>query len=122
MIKRTLDLDAVQAFIHIANLGSFTRAAEAMRTTQAAVSLKLQRLEERLTAGLPSGRADPQDTSSFPRTAGPSSSMYASCWKRTVARMNAPDPQLLIKFRIEASGDQLQRFDRRELDMVIVYE
>ena len=50
MIERPLDLDAVQAFIRIVELGSFTRAAEAMRTTQAAVSLKLQRLEERLAA------------------------------------------------------------------------
>jgi DNA-binding transcriptional LysR family regulator len=48
MIERALDLDAVQAFIHIAELGSFTRAAEAMRTTQAGVSLKLKRLEKRL--------------------------------------------------------------------------
>ena len=47
MIGRPLDLDAVQAFIRIAELGSFTRAAEAMRTTQAAVSLKLKRLENR---------------------------------------------------------------------------
>ena len=43
-----LPLDAVQAFVRIAELGSFTRAAEAMQTTQAAVSLKLKRLEERL--------------------------------------------------------------------------
>ncbi len=48
MIARPLDLDAVEAFIRIAELGSFTRAAEAMRTTQAAVSLKLKRLEDRL--------------------------------------------------------------------------
>src|SRR5437660_2166691 len=48
MIEYPLDLDAVQAFVRIAELGSFTRAAEAMRTTQAAVSLKLKRLEERL--------------------------------------------------------------------------
>src|SRR3954447_23770267 len=48
MIERPLDLDAVQAFVRIAELDSFTRAAEAMRTTQAAVSLKLKRLEERL--------------------------------------------------------------------------
>ena len=48
MIDRPLDLDAVQAFVLIAELGSFTRAAEAMRTTQGAVSLKLKRLEERL--------------------------------------------------------------------------
>jgi len=48
MSERPLDLDAVQAFILVAEHGSFTRAAEAMRTTQAAVSLKLKRLEERL--------------------------------------------------------------------------
>ncbi len=48
MGERPLDLDAVEAFARIAELDSFTRAAEAMRTTQAAVSLKLKRLEERL--------------------------------------------------------------------------
>src|SRR5215213_10169710 len=48
MIERPLDLDAVEAFVRIAELDSFTRAAEAMRTTQGAVSLKLKRLEERL--------------------------------------------------------------------------
>ena len=42
MIDRPLDLDAVQAFIRIAELESFTRAAEAMRTTQVAVSLVCQ--------------------------------------------------------------------------------
>jgi DNA-binding transcriptional LysR family regulator len=47
MIERALDLDAVQAFIRIAELGSFTRTAEAMRTTQAGVSLKLNGLERR---------------------------------------------------------------------------
>lgn len=41
----TLDIATVQAFLLIADLQSFTRAAEALGTTQAAVSLKLQRLE-----------------------------------------------------------------------------
>ena len=48
MIERLLDLDTVEAFVRIAELDSFTRAAEAMGTTQAAVSLKLKRLKERL--------------------------------------------------------------------------
>ncbi len=43
-----LDLDTVQAFVLIADLCSFTRAAEALDTSQAAVSLKLKRLEDRL--------------------------------------------------------------------------
>ena len=46
--QRPLDLDAIEAFVRIAELGSFTRAADAMQTTQAAVSLKLKRLEDRL--------------------------------------------------------------------------
>src|SRR5215470_19552974 len=43
-----LDLDAVQAFVLVADLKSFTRAAEASGTTQSAISLKLKRLEQRL--------------------------------------------------------------------------
>jgi len=41
----TLDIPTVQAFLLVAELQSFTRAAEALGTTQAAVSMKLQRLE-----------------------------------------------------------------------------
>ena len=45
---KTLDLEAVQAFVLIADLRSFTRAAQAIDSTQAAVSLKIKRLEERM--------------------------------------------------------------------------
>ena len=38
----TLDFEAVQAFVLVADLKSFTRAAEAMDTTQSAVSLKIR--------------------------------------------------------------------------------
>ena len=48
MNERPLDLDTVKAFIRIAELGSFTLAADSLRMTQAAVSLKLKRLEDRL--------------------------------------------------------------------------
>ena len=41
----TLDISTVQAFLLVAELQSFTRAAEALGSTQAAVSMKLQRLE-----------------------------------------------------------------------------
>src|SRR5215510_8158017 len=43
-----LDLESVQAFVLVADLKSFTRAAEAMGSTQSAVSLKLKRLEAQL--------------------------------------------------------------------------
>lgn len=46
--KTTLDVDAVKAFVFISDLKSFTRAAEALRTTQGALSVKLRRLENAL--------------------------------------------------------------------------
>ena len=45
---RPLDLDAVAAFVMVADLRSFTRAAEAAGVTQSAISLKLKRLERQL--------------------------------------------------------------------------
>lgn len=45
---RSLDPDAVHAFVLIAETRSFTRATQVLNSTQAAVSLKLRRLEDRL--------------------------------------------------------------------------
>src|ERR1700744_4828084 len=45
---KTLDVEAVRAFVLVADLNSFTRAAEAMNSTQSAVSLKIKRLEDGL--------------------------------------------------------------------------
>ena len=45
---KALDVEAVQAFVLAADLNSFTRAAEALDTTQSAVSLKIKRLEDGL--------------------------------------------------------------------------
>src|SRR5689334_24852954 len=44
----TLDVDAVKAFVAVADLQSFTRAAKSLGTTQGAISVKLKRLEDRL--------------------------------------------------------------------------
>lgn len=147
MIDRPLALDAVQAFILIADFGSFTRAAEVMQTTQAAVSLKLKRLENRLgfrliertpryvelsvrgATFLEHARelcaAHDRALASFVRarqrlTIGISDHVAGPDLPSLIARMNAQDPQLLIEIRIGSSGELLQRFDRRELDTVIV--
>lgn len=147
MNDRPLDLDAVQAFILVADFGSFTRAAEAMQTTQAAVSLKLKRLEERLgwrllertpryvelsargAAFLEHARellvAHDRALAAFGAarqrlTIGISDHVAGPELPVLIARMNAQDPQLLIEIRIGSSGDLLQAFDRRELDTVIV--
>jgi DNA-binding transcriptional LysR family regulator len=147
MIERPLDLDAVQAFIRIVELGSFTRAAEAMRTTQAAVSLKLQRLEERLGGRLVErtpryvqlsargaafleharellavhDRALAALAGARQRlTIGISDHVAGPELPALIARMNAQDQKLVIEIRIGSSGELLQSFDRRELDTVIV--
>src|ERR1700743_901574 len=44
----TLDVEAVQAFVLGSDFQTFTLAAEALDTSQAAVSMKLKRLEDRL--------------------------------------------------------------------------
>ncbi len=147
MTDRSLDLDTVQAFVRIAELGSFTRAAEASQTTQSAVSLKLKRLEERLGCRLVertprrvelSARGvtfleharkllEVQD-SAFAEftgarqriTIGISDHVAGPELPALIARMNAQDPQLLIEIRIGSSGELLQSFDRRELDSAIV--
>ena len=46
------DIDAVRAFALVADLQSFTRAAQAVGKTQSAISLQLKRLETRLSARL----------------------------------------------------------------------
>ena len=146
-MDQPLDLDAVRAFVRIAELESFTRAAEAMRTTQAAVSLKLKRLEERLGCRL--FERTPRYVQLSPRGAafldhardlleahdralaslsqgrqriaiGISDHVAGPELPALIARMNAQDPQLVIEIRIGSSGDLLQSFDRRELDTVIV--
>ncbi len=149
MTERPLDLDAVQAFIHIAELGSFTRAAEAMRTTQAAMSLKLKRLEERLGCRLIErsprhvqlsargvafldlardlAQAHERALSGFSAarrrlTIGISDHVAGPELPALIARMNLADPQLLIDIRIGASRELLRSFDRREFDTVIVRE
>ncbi|AXS39387.1 LysR family transcriptional regulator [Breoghania sp. L-A4] len=43
-----LDIDQLRTFVAIAELGSFTRAAEAVNKTQSAVSMQMRRLEERV--------------------------------------------------------------------------
>lgn len=46
------DIDAIRAFLLVAQLKSFTKVAETMGTTQAAISLKIKRLEESLGRSL----------------------------------------------------------------------
>lgn len=142
-----LDLDAVRTFVRIAELGSFTLAADAARTTQSAVSLKLKRLEQRVGCQLiertpryvqlsAQGAAFLDHARELMQAHDRALAVFVEARQRLtigisdhvagpelpalIARMNAQDSQLLIDIRIGSSGDLLHSFDRRELDTVIV--
>ncbi|CTQ59018.1 MAG: LysR family transcriptional regulator [Roseibium album] len=147
MNDRPLDLDAVRTFVRIAELGSFTRAAEATSATQSTVSLKLKRLEERLGCKLiertpryvhlsaqgatfleharellkKHDSALAALTGSRQRlTIGISDHVAGPELPLLISRMNAQDRHLLIEIRIGSSGELLKCYDRYELDTVIV--
>ena len=144
---RPLDIDAVRAFTLVAELASFTRAAQVAGTTQSAVSLKLKRLEERLTTRLVertprSVRLTAEGEAFLERardllaahdralagaqpaerrlTIGISDHVAGPDLPGLIARVNAFDPALLLDVRIDFSHALLDKFDRAELDAVIV--
>ncbi|WP_034299103.1 LysR family transcriptional regulator [Herbaspirillum sp. RV1423] len=144
---RPLDLDAVQAFVLVADLQSFTRAAEALYTTQSAISLKLKRLEDRLGRRLlertprqvrlssdglgfldaaralltAHERALGRIEKSTVRLAlGISDHVAGDGLPAILAQINAFDPGVVIEVRIGASRDLLAMYDRGELDAAIV--
>ncbi len=144
---KALDLEAVQAFVLVADLKSFTRAAEAMDTTQSAVSLKIKRLESGL------GRRLIERTPRLVRLSAEGSAFlgaarnlvaahetavgsFAAERRRLIVgishhivgnelplllrRMNASDPGLVMEIRIAASREVLTDFDNGVLDAAIV--
>ena len=143
----TLDISTVQAFLLVAELRSFTRAAEALGTTQAAVSMKLQRLEAvtgkrlverspravRLTADgvgfLDSARAlmEAHDRAlSGERPARQQMSLGISDHAAgpelvpLLERLHAVSPQLSLAVSIGFSRSLLEAYDGGDLDAVIV--
>ncbi|AIS13779.1 LysR family transcriptional regulator [Pseudomonas chlororaphis subsp. aurantiaca] len=145
---RPLDIDTVHAFVLIADFGSFTRAAQALDTSQAAISLKLKRLEERLGYRLlertprhvrltPVGEqfmqaardllraheralGDMQAAPARRLVIGISDHVAGAELPQLLSRIAAYDPLLIIEVRIASSRDLTTAFDREELDAVIV--
>jgi DNA-binding transcriptional LysR family regulator len=143
----TLDVDAVRAFVAIAELGGFTRAAEALGATQGAISVKLKRLEERLGHRLiertprlvrlsaqgavfldaardflaAHERAIASLTASRRRFAlGIAAHVAGPEVPHLLARLNAHDPALTIEVRLDNSRNLLDAFDRGEIDAAII--
>src|SRR5215471_3062497 len=142
-----LDLEAVQAFVLVADLKSFTRAAEAMDTTQSAVSLKVKRLENGL------GRRLLERTKRLVRPSadgnaflGPARNLVAAHHgaigsfrieqRRLVVgishhivgaelplllkKMNSAEPGLVLEMRVATSREVLDEFERGVIDAAIV--
>ncbi len=143
----TLDIATVQAFLLVADLQSFTRAAEALGTTQAAVSLKLQRLETllgkrlverspravRLTADgasfLDRARAlmDAHDRALSNDATSPQSLSLGISDHATgpelvplLERLHAMSSNLTLAVTIGFSREMQDAYDKGELDAVIV--
>jgi DNA-binding transcriptional LysR family regulator len=144
---KTLDVEAVQAFVLVADLNSFTRAAEAMDSTQSAISLKIKRLEDGL------GRRLIERTPRLVRLSAEGNAFLSAARKLVAAhqfalgsfavehrrltvgishhivgaelagllkRINGTDPALVMELHIDASKDVLEAFDNGELDAAIV--
>ncbi|MCK0207443.1 LysR family transcriptional regulator [Starkeya koreensis] len=147
MIERPLDLELVQAFVRVAELASFTRAAETLGTTQAAVSLRLRRLEERL--GRPLLERSPRhvrltaDGAAFLerarrllaadrearvwQAAGParlrlgiSDHTTGDTLPALLRRVAAASPEVVFEVRMGFSRTLLDAYDAGELDAVLV--
>lgn len=143
----TLDVDAVQAFVAIADFQSFTRAAEALGTTQGAISVKLKRLEDRIGQKLiertprlvrlsAQGAVFLDSARGFLAAHDRAVAGLSSVRRRfalgiamhvvgpeiptLLARLNAHDPALTIEVRLDNSRDLLDAFDRGEIDAAII--
>lgn len=102
-----LDIATVQAFLLVAELESFTRAAEVLGTTQAAVSMKLQRLEaalrKRLVERSPRAVRLTADGSAF---LAPARALIEA-HERALAPVRPATPQLSLGISDHAAGPEL---------------
>ncbi|SEG71684.1 LysR family transcriptional regulator [Bosea lathyri] len=147
MATASLDIEAVSAFLRTAELASFTRAAEALGSTQSLVSTRIKRLESslgrlllqrhprlvRLTPEgerfLPAARelmaAHGRALSAFTDAAehvalGISEQAVGPDIPTVLARLGAREPGLVISLRIEPSGALERAFEAGELDVALI--
>jgi DNA-binding transcriptional LysR family regulator len=146
-VMRTLDVEAVQAFVLTADFKSFTRAAEAMDTTQSAVSLKIKRLEDGL------GRRLLERTPRLVRLSADGNAFLAAARNLVAAhqgavgsfgaerrrlvvgishhivgaelplllkRMSSAEPSVVLEMRVATSREVLEEFERGLIDAAIV--
>ena len=140
---KPLDIGAVQAFVLVADLQSFTRAAEVLDTTQSAISIKLGKLEKQLgrrllersprhvrlsAEGLGFLNAARELVASHDRATaafeveerrlvvGISHELVGSELPSLLRRMNVQDPVLRMEIRVGSTRDLMPLYEQGELD------
>ncbi len=117
-LEASLDLDGVRAFVRVIDLASFTRAAESLGTSQAGVSLRVKRLEERLAVRLVD--RTPRHVAPTPRGARflPAARRLLEAHSRALADLaDAPPPRLSLGISEHVAGPGLpDRLARLGLD------
>lgn len=147
MAVSALDVEAVAAFLQAAELASFTRAAEALGSTQSLVSTRIKRLETtlgkpllqrhpRLVRLTPEGERFLPAAREFLAAHGRALAAFAEAPEGIavgiseqaagpdipllLARLAAHDPGLVVNLRIEPSSLLEAAFEAGELDAVLV--
>jgi len=147
MSMQALDVEAVAAFLQAAELSSFTRAAQALGSTQSLVSTRIKRLEStlgklllqrhprlvRLTAEgerfLPAARAflaaHNRALTAFSEAPehvalGISEQAAGADVPILLSRLAARDPDLVVNLRIEPSSQLEAAYEAGDLDAILV--
>lgn len=141
------DIDAIQAFVLVAELKSFTRAADTLGGTQAAISQKIKRLEDNLGRKLLE-RTPRQVTLSAHGQAFMASARRLldhyqdalNCFGQTrrtlrvgvshhivgadlslwLRRLAATDPEVIVAFSLGTSRDMLAGYEEGKLDVAMI--
>lgn len=143
----TLDIDAVEAFVLVAELRSFTRAAEALDATQSSVSARIRRLEDALGRRLLERTPRQVRLSADGEAFMDSARELVAAHRRAMGAFDAPRrrlvigishhvvgaelpmilrqmtlraSQVLIEMRIGTSRELFEAFEHARLDAVIV--
>lgn len=141
------DIDAIRAFLLVAQLKSFTRVADTMGTTQAAISLKIRRLEEAVGRALldrtprrvtlsshgQAFHANAQrlldsyndamgsfDTPKRTLRIGVSHHIVGADLSRWLQRLMAADPDVVVAFSLGTSRELLDGYEQGKLDVALV--
>ncbi len=141
------DIDAIRAFLLVAQLKSFTRVADTMGTTQAAISLKIKRLEEAVGRALldrtprrvtlsAHGQAfhanaqrlldsynDAMGSFNTPKRTlriGVSHHIVGADLSYWLQRLMAADPEVVLAFSLGTSRELLDGYEQGKLDVALV--